>query len=59
MTDAGYIATGYVVTAGAVAAYAWSIGTRMRRVQRALPEEAAFDTTPATPVAPDNAGREG
>ena len=39
MMDAGYIATGYVVTAAAVAAYAMSIGTRMRRVKRLLPDD--------------------
>jgi len=34
MTDAGYIAAGYVVTAATVASYAWSIRTRLRRVTR-------------------------
>ena len=34
MNDAGYIAAGYLITAGAVAAYAWSIRSRTRRVLR-------------------------
>jgi hypothetical protein len=34
MTDLGYIVAGYVVTAAAVASYAWSIRTRTRRVTR-------------------------
>jgi hypothetical protein len=37
MTNAVYIAAGYVATAGTIASYAWSIRTRIRRVERVLP----------------------
>lgn len=45
MRDAGYIAAGYLVTAAAVATYAWSIRTRMRRVTRLLPENTPRSAT--------------
>lgn len=39
MDDAGFIVGGYVVTAVAVAAYAWRVVARGRRLTRALPPE--------------------
>lgn len=36
MTDAGFVAAGYLLTAATVATYAWSIVRRMRRVSRSL-----------------------
>lgn len=39
MTDAGYVATGYALTAGAVLAYVLRLRQRARAVARALPPE--------------------
>jgi hypothetical protein len=39
MTDAGYIAAGYALTVATIAAYAWSIRRRARRVPRPLPPD--------------------
>lgn len=51
MTDPGYIAAGYLVTAGAVAAYAWSIRTRTRHVARVFgPSATPSASTPSTAV---------
>jgi hypothetical protein len=49
MTNAVYIAAGYVATAGTIASYAWSIRTRSRRAERVL----AVD--PIVPAATPNA----
>lgn len=39
MTDAGYVVAGYAVTFAGVAAYAWRIVARGRRVSSAVPRE--------------------
>ncbi len=39
MTDAGYVVTGWVVTAVALAGYWASIARRTRRARRSLPPE--------------------
>jgi hypothetical protein len=38
MRDAGYVVAGYVLTTGAVAAYAWTLRTRLRALRRTEPE---------------------
>jgi hypothetical protein len=37
MRDAGYVVAGYVLTAGAVSAYAWSVRSRLRALRRTEP----------------------
>jgi hypothetical protein len=37
MTDAGFVVTGWVLTAGVLAAYWASIARRTRRARRSLP----------------------
>lgn len=39
MTDAGYVVTGWVLTAAVLAAYWASIARRTRRARRSLPPE--------------------
>ena len=53
MSDPGYIAAGYLITAATVATYAWSIRSRTRRVARTL----AFGApTAATAPSADDEG---
>jgi hypothetical protein len=61
MTDPGYIAAGYLITAGAVAAYAWSIRTRTRQVARAFGTTSltTSGTAPATSSTTGEPDREG
>jgi hypothetical protein len=40
MEDAGFIIGSYVLTFGAIAAYAWRVLRRARRVTSRLPDEA-------------------
>ena len=39
MDDAGFIITSYVLTLGGVAAYAWAVIRRGKRLARRLPDQ--------------------